>query len=197
MFIYEIFHGIALSALIQSEDFKTIFTQYIDFIGGAAFLGTFAMALVIGLIVFVFMSLVYIRIAAKFRKLMKTTRIKNEDSTNENEEGETAEKPEDAMPIAGKTNLLKKKKTGKYNFFCVQLFMSSVTDSEFVKGAQLTCEDSNLDAFVFEELVQERALEDTKKENYQMVFSLLVFLLTRRKMEKMKKVETQPILGLI
>ena len=196
--IYEIIAAILKSALVPFTQFQAIYSAYADIVGIVVVIVTFLGAAALGIVVATLYSLYLIRILQKFRKLLKSRKAKvYADNADENQAfNPVQDNSEEKNPNAADSQASKKgKKTFSSNFLncCSRLFGSTMGNFELAIGIQMISNDKIVDGAVFEDLIDERVLEDLKRENTNLVLTLLVFLATRRKMEKKKRVATQPV----
>ena len=205
--IYEVVLDVLSSSWFPIEpirDFANTDT-YTDILGVVFFFVSLGVALLLGAAAFGILAAYYLRIIYKVRKLFKAKKQEMEEEENEDAGNNPAkdfkfdqhEKSFSAKSGVSEKNGAADKKEQKGFLFKIisQLLGNNVSNFEFVLGMQLLSGSRNIDAAVFEDLVHDRVLDDLKKDNNAMVLSFVVFLLTRKKMEKMKIVSPQPALS--
>ena len=162
---------------------KSFFSSNIDIIGGIMLFLTLFISLIVGIIIFGIAYGKYFFLLKKFKKLLQKMIISNDTSNN-------------LVPVVSKKHGISFIRL--LNCVCLKIFSNKEMSNKDVSYAiKLSSLDKRLIIGTgFEELAKERVEDEIKRENSnEMLFTLIIFLLTRKRLAKSKKMKPQPLVG--
>lgn len=199
---YIIIWDILTSDVLNMREISSFLHKFEDFLGWVVVLGGLFLSFLIGALVFACFSLFYLRIALKFHKMLKKRKTFSEKYEMQTKnDGEDVEKG--SNDGSGKNLVVVGKKNNQMSNFCLGGIaccfrfcgLHNFGNLEFQIGSQLSSTMRMMHGIALDDIIHEKILDETKKDSTSLEFSLILLLLTRKKMEKLKLCKPQPILG--